>query len=140
MDNGSCPNYESSFSLSFSPTSSATITTTNCSSSSNNSNDDGGRKIGDACIESPHITFPPNVCSVTVAIELEQDKVFESREQLFMYITDCSNCVSNITNTRPITIIIDDTQDCESYYVCIHIHCLMIFKREVLIKARLQYK
>lgn len=68
---------------------------------------------GDACIDTLSVSFPPDNCSVTVEMELAQDQIFEAREQLLMYITNCSNCVSNITSKQPVEIIIDDTDDCE---------------------------
>ena len=104
MDNGTCPGYESSFFLGFSPSMNATLST-NCSS----------QWTGDACIDSLDLSFPPGSCSLTVEIEVAQDSVLETREQILMYIANCTNCASNVTSSEPIQIVIDDTDDCKSF-------------------------
>lgn len=109
VDNGTCPNYESSFSLGFSPLSNATFSTS-CSS----------QWIGDACINTTDLSFPPGSCSLTVVMEVAQDRVFETWEQLLLYITNCTNCASNVTSLQPIQIIIDDADDCK--YICSQLH------------------
>lgn len=128
VDNGTCPNYESTFSLGFSSSTNATINMS-CSN----------QWTGDACIDALDLYFPPGHCSLTVRMELAQDQTFETREQLLMYITNCSNCISNVTSTQPVEIIIDDTDDCKysksSTIPHAHVQCmcggldsLLIFK------------
>ena len=108
VDNGTCPGYESSFSLTLSPTSTATLTTSNCSEI------DGSEVwTEDACIDSLQLSFSPGECETSVSVWLRQDLVLEGPETLLLYITDCSNCVSNISQSQPMGIVIDDTHDCE---------------------------
>lgn len=109
MDSGSCPDYESNFTLGFLPTN-ATLNT-DCSS----------QWTGDACINSLDLSFSPGNCSLTVTMELAQDQIFEAREQLLMFIANCSNCVSNVTSVQPVEIIIDDSSDCK------HVHVLATY-------------
>ena len=114
MDNGTCPEYESSLSLSLSPSSNATLATSNCTDS-----DSGYQWTEDACIDSLHLLFAPGQCEVSVSVRLRQDFVLEGPESLLLYATNCTNCVSNVSLNQPMEIFIDDTQDCESYT---HIH------------------
>lgn len=107
-DNGSCPDYESMVTLGVSSLSNATLST-----------DCGTKWIGDACIDSLEFSFPPGQCSQTVTVELAQDQEFEGREQLLLYIMNCSSCTSNVSLVQPMEITIDDTDDCKCVYMCV---------------------
>ena len=67
----------------------------------------------DACIDSLHLSFPPGQCETSVSVWLRQDLVLEGSERLLLYLTNCSNCVSNVSLAQPMEIVIDDTRDCE---------------------------
>lgn len=112
MDNGSCPTYGSTVTLGLSPHSNATLST-NCSI----------QWTADVCIESLEFSFQPGECSQRVTLELGQDEEFEGPEQLLLFITNCSNCTSNVSLAHPLEIIIDDTDDCK----CVHISILTAY-------------
>ena len=117
MDNGSCPNYGSIVTLGVSTHSNATLST-NCSA----------QGMGDVCIDSFDFSFPPGECSQTVTVEPVQDQEFEGREQLLLYIVNCSNCTSNVSLTHPMEIIIDDTDDCKRVQISVLNGCMPMCK------------
>ena len=102
MDNGTCPGYESNFTLGFS-SSNATVT-----SSCND------QWKGDVCIDFVNLSFPPGNCSLSVTMEIAQDNDYEGPEDLLLYVANCSNCVTNITSDHPLIITINDDKDCKS--------------------------
>ena len=104
MDNGTCPSYESNFTLAFSPSSTATVRTSDC---------DSGTWTEDICIDSPNLSFSPGQCEISATVHTRQDFVLEGPEKILLYVINCSNCVSNLSHTQPMEIIIDDTLDCE---------------------------
>ena len=115
MDNGTCPGYESNFTLAVSPASNATLSTSNCGSGINGENE-GALWTEDACIDSLDLSFLPGQCETSVMVRTRQDFVLEGPEQLLLHVTNCSNCVSNVSLAQPMEIIVDDTLDCEFVY------------------------
>lgn len=115
VDNGTCPDYNSSFYLALSPSSSATLTSYNCtdSSESDDDNADDYQWVEDACLDNHLLFFSAGECETNVTLWLRQDHVFEGSERLLFHVTNCSNCVSNVTGDAPVVINIDDRLDCK---------------------------